>query len=298
MAEATNSFETGLASGTVITGANSGDGNAGTAFGSNWYMAAGTTPTFDSTHKAHGTLSGKLTLTASNGGSMGFNPGAVPAIWTRGYFRHQSVPGGNAILLSVRDGAVTASGFYVRLQSSGLLQVLDRVAFAGVATTPVSVDTWYRLETYFNINGDWEYWLYAADATAPLATDSGTVPNTAATKFDFCRWGFEGTSLTNAVHLDDLAYSDTAKLGPLLEPLNTPTGFTFTAHVSLPQVTATWSPVAGADHYQLEVQEWDGAAFQPFTTVDPATSPVSLGTGQGVTDGTTYRARVRAMPAV
>lgn len=215
MAGATNTFETGLAPATVITGANSG-GGAGTAFGSNLYISGtGATATFADDFVMHGDLSGKIVLSSSSGASMGFNPGAsATAYWTRGYFRFAQVPAGNTTIHTLRDGAVSASGFWLRLQSSGALQVLDRVTFTGVATTPaLSVDTWYRVEFYGNINGSWEVWLYEGDSATPLYNSSGSVASTDADKFDFCRWGIEGTGVTNTVWLDDLAWSDEAKIG-------------------------------------------------------------------------------------
>ena len=214
MAGATNTFETGLTPGTVITGANSGNGDAGTGFGSNWYMASGATPTYADDHVMRGDLSGKLTLVSSAGGSLGFNTESSPGHWTRGYFRFSALPSGHATVHTVRDGAVAASGFWVRLQTSGVLQILDRTTFTGVATSPVlSPGVWYRLETHFRVNGAWEYWLYEDDSETALATSSGTIASTSGTKFDFCRWGAEGSGLSMDLWMDDLAWSDVGKIG-------------------------------------------------------------------------------------
>lgn len=80
-----------------------------------------------------------------------------------------------------------------------------------------------------------------------------------------------------------------------LPPLDTPAGFTLTAHPTAAEVTATWDAVGGAASYEVEVQT-DDAGWVPLDTFSTSSSPLVLDAGDGIEPATTYRARVRALP--
>jgi hypothetical protein len=74
--------------------------------------------------------------------------------------------------------------------------------------------------------------------------------------------------------------------------LDTPSGLTFFASGAL-QVTAQWQAVVGASSYEWQM-EVDNAGWQPFSNGAVSQSPLVV--SSGITAGTSYRVRVRAMP--
>lgn len=213
MANAYNTFETGTASGAVLTGANSGAGTAGTAFGTNFYQAAGATLTYTDS-AMHGGLAGQVTLASSGGASLGFAPlNGQQAAWSRGYFNYASTPNANTLIHFMRDGAVTNSGFGVRVTTTDILQFREHVGYTTLASVELTAGMWYRLEVYGQVGGDWEVWLYQGDDTTPLLHQSGSVGSTAASHIDMIRWGAEGASLSATWRFDDLVWSDEGKIG-------------------------------------------------------------------------------------
>ena len=81
-------------------------------------------------------------------------------------------------------------------------------------------------------------------------------------------------------------------------PLDTPTGFTFTAHGSLRQLNGAWDAVPNAATYEAQVdQETSPGTWTNLTTYLGAATSFQLTDADGVDWSTTYRSRVRAHPA-
>jgi len=80
--------------------------------------------------------------------------------------------------------------------------------------------------------------------------------------------------------------------------LDTPTGFTFTAHGSLRQLNGAWDAVPNAATYEAQVdQETSPGTWTNLTTYSGAATSFQLTDADGVDWATTYRSRVRAHPA-
>ena len=79
--------------------------------------------------------------------------------------------------------------------------------------------------------------------------------------------------------------------------LATPSNFTFTAAANARQVDGSWSAVTGAGSYDWVVEEDVSAAWYPFASGNTATTAFQLTDADGVEWSTSYRCRVRALPA-
>ena len=118
----------------------------------------------------------------------------------------------------------------------------------------------------------------------------------------------DGTIRIFKGRMDEVAFYDHALSAARVEAhydaglssqVATPTGFTFTKTENVAEVTGAWTAVTDAATYDYEVEEWNGSAWQAFAVsavTDPTTS-FTLGSADGVTFSTLYRARVRAVPA-
>ena len=88
-------------------------------------------------------------------------------------------------------------------------------------------------------------------------------------------------------------------VAPLAESgqLAIPSGFTFTAAAGARQLDGSWSAVSGASTYDWEVEEDVSGTWTAFGSGNTATTAFQLTDTDGVKWATSYRGRVRAVPA-
>lgn len=81
------------------------------------------------------------------------------------------------------------------------------------------------------------------------------------------------------------------------DALATPTNFTFASAAGLRQLDGAWTTVSGAATYSWEVEEDVAGVWTAFDSGSTADTSFQLTSTDGVEWGTTYRGRVRAVPA-
>lgn len=163
MALVTNNAEGGTNTTTVTTG-NSG-GASGTAF-----AAVNAGITYSSTQKAHGALAYAFAGTAATFNTVTLNSGdgTTTGYSVRIYAYLTGYPSAETNFISIQTaGGVGMSGF--NLTTTGLLKVVHAGGTAGTYTTPLSLNTWYRITIYGTVSA-----TTAALNTAMYALDSGT----------------------------------------------------------------------------------------------------------------------------
>lgn len=213
MAQITADFETGVNGNTIATS----DAGSATA----WdvvNIGASATATYDNTHAAFGTLSGKLVSTANNvrlEWSTAF--GTQTDHWGRMYLWVSSITG-YINLINAYQGA--SIGGIVRLQDNGKFIFIDGpVNVSGESTTALTFGQWVRVEWHIlhsTTVGVIETKLFnTASATVPDETFSWTGRNTQsnATRL-FFGTVFDSGNL-HTVWLDNIIGNATSYPGPV-----------------------------------------------------------------------------------
>jgi hypothetical protein len=230
-----NTFESGNPSGTALTaGATGNTGGSAGDWLANVFAATGGAALF--TSDAHdGSLAGLARLVASTGTTFGFRTAAagVTDLYLKSYFKIDAFGSATLFLINANDFALSASGFSVRLSTTGVLSVYKRsVTTATLASmvTPVTTGVWYRLDCHFTAAGDWELRCYLASTASAnnpwiMLSDpiSGSGVATGLTFFDNITWGAQpstGTATLDAVY-DGIAYG-TDWIGPVASSLARP----------------------------------------------------------------------------
>lgn len=225
-----NTFESGLAQGTGITTANSGNG-AGRAF-DNVTGAA----TYDATHAHSGGLSLKFNMAAGLTNQVRWIDTANQAgvdNWIRFYIYLPALPSQNLTVLTIAD---IANSFILRarIRPTGQMDLLDNVAsgpMTGAGLAFVAAGQWVRIEAKVTrgsttSNGSAELRVYN---TADSASPDGVFVSSAAWNTGTAnagQWRFGGstaTAATDVFWIDDVASSDTGWIGAIVLPPNFPT---------------------------------------------------------------------------
>lgn len=161
----------------------------------------------------------------------------------------------------------------------------------------LSEDVYYRCEWMLRTNGTQEIRIYIGDSTVPYLSREGDLT---ANLHDRIQVGIPSSPAPHILSFDSIRIADdwTGPFGAPETPLPTPTGFTLVAHPgpSVVQMTASWNAVGGAANYQVEVQRLQNGVWLAFNTFTTSGTQLVLGVNNGLVQGTTYRARVRAMP--
>lgn len=220
MAVKTNSFEGGT-NGTGITSGNSG-GASGDAFDF-LVIGTGATVTFDNTRAAHGTLSARVTPTASqtaNGNWQGLNTTdfairkyiyLTAATTDDTYWFRSSNAGGGTRLVSLHG------------DSAGRLVLRTPSATVWTSTSTVPLNQWVRIEMYAHIgtgttDGKVAAAFYSADSTTPIDSFTNNALNMGTTAIDQIGFlKYNNQAYATAFWVDDLRI-DTAATG-LLGPV-------------------------------------------------------------------------------
>ena len=219
---AQNTLETGLANGTAMTagpGGNTG-GAAGTYF-PNVFASSNAAMQYSSALAYGGTLSANAHLAGGTGATFGWRPSGSPAeLYFRCYVRFSAFHSGTVFVVDARDNATTASGFSMRLSSTGLFSVYKRSATSATLATvadAIATDTWYRLEGRVTVNGTYELRIYPGESLVLYTPAiSGTGVGTALTFYDYLNFGVQPTSGTATLdaYFDNVAYSTVGWIGP------------------------------------------------------------------------------------
>lgn len=242
MALMTNSCETGIATGTGVTNANSDDGSAGDAFST----SVGTTSTmaFSSVQKAHGSLSYLLTVASTESTYAQWTVTAGAALSMRFYVYFTTTPSSTSLICQVRNGAQAAQiglGSDLRLRVQNAASA-DLTGASGANWGAVSLSTWYRIEMVVTkgtttSDGRIQAKVFPLDSTTPVSTMTldNAATNTGTVDMSSVRFGRAGAATTSAAqvfYIDDMAAQDSASfLGPVgsnIPPTVTPVASTYT----------------------------------------------------------------------
>jgi hypothetical protein len=214
-----NNFETGLASGTGITAANSGGGTAGTAF---TVVTANGAITYDNTEIAHGSLAAKFVTGTTGANVLQYGSGVLTGAPTTFYFRaNLYLPSLPAVAFRVAkfEGGSNALIGELDINSSGKMQLRDATGTVQyTSTSAIPTGQWVRIEGKITVGastGQVELKLFAAvDSTTATEDDTITSLNLSANGLNFSQFGSATTTSSSVTFwLDDLAISDTAWLG-------------------------------------------------------------------------------------
>ena len=272
--------------------------NANISPSSPWVKAGATPMTALAAAAVHGSLGGRITAPTSlctlswvNPGGSGTTTHVIDC-----YVRPRAVPG-NLYIFSLADGATSRGS--VRIQADGLMALRDGMTAVATSSTPIAIDgsQVYRMAWMVNTSGQ-ELRVYEGEGITPLLTLTGALTN-AAHKTLIA--GLTSNLADAAVDIDTVRIADEwlPPFGTPSIPLPTPTGFTVTPQTGSVAALCSWSAVAGAGSYEIDVDVpsaapgvWDDVTV---VTVTSGTSRM-LTAADGLEPGRAYRARVRAMP--
>lgn len=219
-----NNFEGGT-NGTTMTGSNTG-GSSGDAFSIG--TSTGSAAKFDSTIKAHGGMSGKLTAGTAGGASFLFWTVSQATATIRGYVYFDTVPS-----TSVRiAGIIAGSSTLLRLQLDATHHFQIYEGGSGVThsvATPVSAGVWYRFEIDLSVVSatiaTYKFDYYNLDSlthveTGVAITGSGNTGTGTITTIDLGSYA-AGAPNSWVYHLDDVVQrpSNGAYIGPYTNPV-------------------------------------------------------------------------------
>lgn len=217
MTRYTNSFETGLSSGTAITTANSGQSEAGDPFGLA-LDAAGASVVYSDTGTAHGVRCMSFAVGATAGPARRgwtVNPLVVTAAqFYRVYVDPDALTGTVSVLRGMNTGS-TAQRFRVTVSSTGTVTMINKSnvsVWTSAALTPGSM---WRIEV--SVEGfdsrPYQVRVYAGDAATPTQ-DSGVLTADFGGPVTEVWFGQTSAATNVAGKLDDVGFSDEGWLGP------------------------------------------------------------------------------------
>lgn len=209
-----NSFESGLAPGTTIT--NAAGGNSGSTAGNYLnaaFASANNTIQYHGT-AMHGSLAARMQAAGGGSVSLGYDDveSTLQTTAMRGYFRWESLHTGNVVIMQTRGAEAGNTGFYARITPDRILQVVQSsgTIILAATSTPIVLNTWYRLEMRVTRTGTWALRVYRGDSyTLHTPEISGSGADTGmAGPFIFWRWAMDGSAVNATQYVDDVAYGD------------------------------------------------------------------------------------------
>lgn len=224
MAGKANTFETGVATGTTITTANSDDGTAGDAFDTVVETLGGTAQF--STVQAQDTRSGRFRTTGSTTDAAYVRWNTALTEWYWRMYVHQAVENTLVVRLLTALDASNDRLFSVVIRANRAdVRLLDNAdAEAASTTTNPPLDDWYRLEgrcRHSATTGLLQL-RYFGDPTSDTPDEEISATNIdtgAASALAQIRWGVPfATAGQNDIYLDNIAYSDAGWIGSGAEP--------------------------------------------------------------------------------
>lgn len=200
-------------------------------------------------------------------------------VWLRGYLRLEAVTTSNTSVVRLRDSANTTISI-LRLNGSGFVVMTDAAGTSrSTGTVQVPAGQMVRVEARVNVGlGQVEWWVYNT-ADSPTADDHGSASSLSlgSASVDTCEWGWTaaGSAPQTAVSwwLDDLAFSNIAKIGAITDPITdtAPVGTGTAVGVVPSLLVGAVSPVGTAS----------SAGVAPTITSTPI-PPVGTGSSIGV----------------
>lgn len=255
-----NSFESGLGAGTAIT--NAAGGNSGGAAGdflNAVFASAGNSITYSAT-AMHGTRSAQLLSAGGGSASIGYDwKEGQPTYSTtamRAYYRFSSLHAGNTVIMQTRGVEAGSTGFFVRYNAEGKVQVLQSSGNVILATSTValSLNIWYRMEFRVTTAGEWALRVYQGDTYVmpfPELSGDGAVSGMPSNEFTFWRWAQDGSAVNATTFVDDVAYADDW-IGPVAGTEARPVSLTGAGWLPMGSVGAV---VAVSDNTELTYLE-------------------------------------------
>lgn len=303
----TNNFEGGAA-GANITPGNSG-GLSGDAFDEVAAPGASTITYTDVQAPAgKGSRAALITSAPQQQTYLAWLPDDHAQCVLRFYVRFPSPPTAGLGFIRFLNAAGNSTRAMLIAQGNGTLVLHDATGnTVWTSGGSINANTDYRIEMSIQTggsNGAAVIQVFAGDSLSPIGNLSGSVSgqNFSGGTIALVRVGrnFGGTGTWAPWYLDDIAVETGTLdlLGPSVGavPLDTPANFDLVATPDTREITASWDPVDDADHYELEVEVDVDESWEPFAALEPSSSPVVLDHTDGVDWGTSYRARVRAIP--
>lgn len=227
-----NNFEDGTLA-TAISAINSG-GASGTPFSS----VAGSS-VYDNTQSMHGSLSAKLTPTASTSTQFNYSGLATSGLAARMYVYMTALATADTWILDFRANSVRAVTFH--LNSAGHLRLDNAAGTTGIwtAANTFPLNQWVRIELYAVVgstttNGTIVGGYYLGDSTSPIEaiySHTGTENAGAGVPFNLLEIAkCNSSNYATPFWVDDVAYDDAATglLGPATTPLAPTAAFTDT----------------------------------------------------------------------
>lgn len=291
----TNSAEGG-ADGTAVTTANSA--SSGSKF-SNVTAGSGTSITYSSSAKAHGSLG--YMLTCATGSSTYFMTSVYATDGSgqfalRFYANFSSLPGSTFSVCSVYDNTNTPA-LQIALRSDGRIYVTG-VSAVGTTASAISLNTWYRMEVQGTIgttttNSVVNFNYYALDSTTTIENINSSTANLGTTGVvSYVGLGKISPSATLAgnIMFDDIAFSTqtTTPIGPYTASNNPPTANAGANQVNLePYSIITLSGTDADTDGTVVSRQWRQVSGSPSVTLSTASSAVATYTAPGTIAGTT-----------
>lgn len=261
---------------------------------------AGTTPKADTARAKGGTVS--MRFDGANGTAASANLAEPDAtdVYVRLYLYLTAQPSGSPLYFFATSGTTALD---LRVNSSaqgteGTIAIRTAGTARATSTTVMPLDQWVRFDIKIDGGVEYEVKIFT-NPDSNTATETLSTTTSVSVDIDSTLYG---KAVANALVLTGWIDSITAQTTPLSpvggNQLATPTGFTFVKTTNTRELTASWNAVSGADHYEVEVQVWDGDSWEPFhTNTAVASSPYVIDDDPvGVNWSTLYRARVRAIP--
>lgn len=224
----TNNFETGLASGTAVSAANSASGSAGNAW-DNVTVSGSNTWVYSTAHPAHGTLGALVTVAASAGQpaygewstSLITGSSSSPIFARLGIYATAFPASGEFAI--IRGLQSTNQRWRVALLAAGTIAMYGSGATAAATSTALSLNTHYRIEVAASASATLgstsiEVRIYVGDSTTPAQT-LGPLAGTVAMggPIDRVRYvvgASASPSSTSTLYVEDAGASTVTWLGP------------------------------------------------------------------------------------
>lgn len=238
------------------------------------------------TDSMHGTkcMESSQSDATSSGGFGRYTGLSGTTMAVRYYFKFTTVSPGSAItFFRAFDNVARCLSVQLSAANKILVQVSSTDTLLYTSTATIAANTWYRLEIGFTLsssaNATVTAQLYSGDSTTPL--DSGLSTTTATTtstgtSIADVRFGRTGSTVTNVVRYDDVAYNlgTTTFIGPYLTP---PTAsFTHSEAGATTYVDGSGSTAAGAATITGYDWDWgDGSTHGTGVTASHAYSSSS-----------------------
>lgn len=261
--------------------------------------ASGGTSIFDTATKKSGTASCRFQSTA-NYHALWLTRTSVTARYWSFYIRPTAHPAANTPIFYVgSDGSPGGRTVQITYNSAGTMKIQQgssAVIVGSNTSSSLPLGEWSRIDLSLD-NGAVTFALYPGNANCdnPVGTaDPGNTASGTIGTSNACIQLGPTSSSTVDFHIDAFRESDSEVPGSVGTRLDAPAGFTFTSDPDEVELTASWSAVANADYYEVEIQKRVGENWEAHDLITPASSPTVI--TSGLDEGTTYRARVRAMP--